>query len=281
MARYSGVARLRRPSPTGDAGPQGPAAVGPTADSPRAGTAPSGSPGFSTGRNWFSEHTEWVKLKSLGFRAQPGGAHLARTMMLAELGLVLQADPHPGSDDVGSLILSQNILRKRTGAGRRLSLRHLRELYGVGGIPLPISRAMMTLWVRAGEGRPVLAVLAALAREVLLRESAEIVLAAPLGAPMRAFELAAFFEQPLSRPLHAQNAAFAVAKLRVFMDAIRASQGEGSQRAVAAVDFAGGCGVRCFTRFPGRVWRPGATRLPLARCLGSVRRGGADPAEES
>ena len=50
--------------------------------------------------------------------------------MLAELGLVLQAGPHPGSDDVGSLILSQNILRKRTGTGRRLSLRHLRELYG-------------------------------------------------------------------------------------------------------------------------------------------------------
>jgi hypothetical protein len=116
-------------------------------------------------------------------------------MMLAELGLVLQADPHPGSDDVGSLVLSQNILQKRTGAGRRLSLRHLQELYGLGGIPPPISRAMMALWVRAGEGRPVLAVLAALAREVLLRESAEIVLAAPLGAPMRASELAAFFER--------------------------------------------------------------------------------------
>jgi hypothetical protein len=105
-------------------------------------------------------------------------------MMLSELGLVLQADPHPGSDDVSSLVLSQNILQKRTGAGRRLSLRHLHELYGLGGIPPPISRAMMALWVRTDEGRPVLAVLAALAREVLLRDSAEIVLAEPPGAPI-------------------------------------------------------------------------------------------------
>ena len=109
--------------------------------------------------------------------------------MLAELGLVLQAGPHLSSDDVGSLVLSQNILQKRTGAGRRLSLRHLHELYGLGGIPPPISRAMTALWVRAGEGRPVLAVLAALACEVLLRDSAEIVLAAPPGVPMSASEL--------------------------------------------------------------------------------------------
>lgn len=51
----------------------------------------------------------------------------------------------------------------------------------------------MALWARAGAGQPVLAILAALAREVLLRDSAEIILAAPLGSPVRTPELAALF----------------------------------------------------------------------------------------
>lgn len=194
MTRYGGAARVRRTNPSREAFPQGPATVGQPADSPSAVPAPGASTGFSTDRRWFSEQTSWVKLQSLGFRAQPGGAHLARTIMLAELGRVLQADPHPGPDHAGSLILSQNILQKRTGSGRRLSLRHLHELYGLGGIPPPISRAMMALWVRAGDGQPMLAILAALAREVLLRDSAAIILAAPIGAAVRAPELATYFE---------------------------------------------------------------------------------------
>ncbi|MGH7089280.1 MAG: hypothetical protein ACREFQ_10295 [Stellaceae bacterium] len=168
--------------------------AGSAVDSPRAIPSPSNSAGSLTDRNWFSEHAAWAELKSLGFRAQPGGAHLARTMMLVELGLVLNTNPYPGRDDVGSLVLLQNILQKRTGSGRRLSLRHLRELYGFGETPPPILRAMMALWVRAGEGQPVLAILAALAREVLLRDSAEIILAVSLGAPVRTPELAALFE---------------------------------------------------------------------------------------
>ncbi len=41
----------------------------------------------------------------------------------------------------------------------------------------------------------MLALLAALARELLLRDSAEIILSAPLGTPVRASELAALFER--------------------------------------------------------------------------------------
>lgn len=115
--------------------------------------------------------------------------------MLTELGHVLNTDLYPGRDDVGSLVLLQNILQKRTGSGRRLSLRHLRELYGIGETPPLILRVMMALWARAGEGQPVLAILAALAREMLLRDSAEIILAAPVGALVHTPELAALFER--------------------------------------------------------------------------------------
>jgi hypothetical protein len=143
---------------------------------------------------WFAAHSEPAQLLSLGFRLELGGTHLARTMMLAELGRVLTAAPHQISEEVNSLVLDQNILQKRTGSGRRLSLRHLRELYGLGG-PAPITRALVALWPRAGDGQPMIALLAALAHEVLLRDTAAMILPAPPGAPVRAIDLAGFFDR--------------------------------------------------------------------------------------
>jgi hypothetical protein len=118
-------------------------------------------------------------------------------MMLAELRHVLETEAHPTNDRLRSLVLDQNVLQKRTGSARRLSLRHLRELYGLGEPP-PILRAMVNLWPRAGGGQPMLALLAALARESLLRDSAEIVLAAPTGAQVRAADLAQSFAERYS-----------------------------------------------------------------------------------
>jgi hypothetical protein len=103
----------------------------------------------------------------------------------------------PPPERLRSLVLDQNVLQKRTGSARRLSLRHLKELYGLGAPP-PMLRAMIALWPRAGEGQPILALLAALAREVLLRESAEVVFAAPLASRVRAADIAGFLEDRLS-----------------------------------------------------------------------------------
>ena len=114
--------------------------------------------------------------------------------MLVELRHVLGAEAEPTPERLRSLVLDENVLQKRTGSARRLSLRHLRELYGLGAPP-PIFRAMVGLWPKAGEGRPMLALLAALAREALLRESAKVVLAAPAGAPVRAKDIASSFEE--------------------------------------------------------------------------------------
>jgi hypothetical protein len=147
--------------------------------------------------DWFAEHSEWTQLLPLGFRLQTGGTHLSRTMMLAELRHVLDVEVQPTSERVRSLVLDYNVLQKRTGSARRLSLRHLRELYGLGAPP-PILRAMIRLWPRAGEGQPMLAVLGALAREALLRESAEIVLPAPAGVRVRAADFASLFEKRYS-----------------------------------------------------------------------------------
>jgi hypothetical protein len=91
-------------------------------------------------------------------------------MMLAELRHVLETDAQPSRERLNLLVLDDNIPGKKTGSSRRLSLRHLRELYGLGAPP-PILRAMIGLWPTAGEGQPMLALLVALAREALLRDS--------------------------------------------------------------------------------------------------------------
>jgi hypothetical protein len=145
-------------------------------------------------RSWFAASVELAELQSLGFRLAPGGAHLARTLMLADLGRLLTPTSDLSRDGLNTLVLDQNVLHKRTGSGRRLSLRHLRELYALG-VAAPISRAMVALWAKAGDAQPVLALLAALAREPLLRDSAQSILSEPLGSVVGAADLADFFER--------------------------------------------------------------------------------------
>ena len=58
-----------------------------------------------------------------------GGAHISRTMMLAELSAVLANVPQGSSAaDYREAILERNVLSKTTDSTRRESLRRLREL---------------------------------------------------------------------------------------------------------------------------------------------------------
>ena len=71
-------------------------------------------------------------LEKFGLKFSNGGAHISRTMMLAELASVLVAVP-VGSivSDYRDAILVRNILAKATDSTRRESLRRLRELYAL------------------------------------------------------------------------------------------------------------------------------------------------------
>lgn len=60
------------------------------------------------------------------------GAHISRTMMLAELGAVLANVPQgSGAADYREAILQRNVLGKTTDSTRQKSLRHLREPYAL------------------------------------------------------------------------------------------------------------------------------------------------------
>lgn len=71
-------------------------------------------------------------LEAFGFKFSAGGAHISRTMMLAELTSVLAAVPVGANAlDYRAAILQRNVLGKNTDSTRKESLRRLRELYAL------------------------------------------------------------------------------------------------------------------------------------------------------
>ncbi len=111
-----------------------------------------------------------------GLRFGNRGTHTSRTIMLAELAELLAVVPEEANEDTYiQAIVKENVLGKRTAANRRLSRQRLRELYGLSP-HLPLFRALRHLWRRDAQGRPLLALLCALARDPLLRLTAPVVM---------------------------------------------------------------------------------------------------------
>lgn len=113
-----------------------------------------------------------IKAEEIGFRFGDKGTHTSRTMMLAELGAVLDVTGETAErDDYTSAIIDGNCLSKATAATRRLSSQRLSELYGLDS-KLPLFRVLRRLWNIDHENHPRLALLAAIARDPLLAASA-------------------------------------------------------------------------------------------------------------
>jgi len=124
------------------------------------------------------------RLTAAGYRSGDKGTHTSRTIMLAELTELLGAvSPGAERDAYAKAIVGENVLGKQTIATRRLTYQRLRELYGLDA-RLPLFRVLRRLWTADEVGRPLLAILCALARDPLLRATAPTVLALPLGTEL-------------------------------------------------------------------------------------------------
>ena len=120
-----------------------------------------------------------------GFRFGDVGTHTSRTLMLAELSDALAAIPPAAArDDYVRAIVEDNVLGKDTAASRRQTLQRLTELYALDRAT-PLFRVLRRLWAIDEGGRPRLALLAALARDPLLRATADSVLSLPPGAEVQ------------------------------------------------------------------------------------------------
>jgi hypothetical protein len=119
--------------------------------------------------------------KLLGFRAGASSVHTSRTMMLAELSLMLE---RIGADacttTYWSAIVEDNVLGKPTQTTRQRTAKRLVELYALDPC-CTVFRLLRHFWSSDPPSRPMLAFLAATARDPLLRHSTPFLYAIPLG----------------------------------------------------------------------------------------------------
>lgn len=124
-----------------------------------------------------------------GYRYGPKGTHTTRTIMLDEFALLLEAVPPTGTaEDYVDAAVERNVTDKKTSATRRNTAQRLRELYSLDP-SIPLFRVLRRLWAIDPVGRPLLAMLCALARDPLLRVSASAVLSLKAGDELSRQEL--------------------------------------------------------------------------------------------
>ena len=108
---------------------------------------------------------------SLGFRKGPTSVHTSRTMMLNELSLVLEkVGPDSTASGYLTAIVHENVLGKPTQTTRQRTAKRLTELYALDP-GCTVFRLLRHFWNADPAGRPMLALLAAAARDPLLRET--------------------------------------------------------------------------------------------------------------
>lgn len=145
-------------------------------------------------------NTDTSPAAQAGFRFGDKGTHTSRTIMLDELSRVITATfPNAQRKDYAAAIIEENCLGKPTASTRRLTNQRLGELYGLDP-SIPIFRVFRRLWEKDEKGRPLLALLCALARDPLLASTSDAVIQLEPGAeflrePVRAGVRAAVGER--------------------------------------------------------------------------------------
>jgi hypothetical protein len=120
-------------------------------------------------------------VEKAGFRFGEIGTHTSRTIMVKELSELFKHCPQDAArSDYEHAVIEENILGKRTGSTRKLTLQRLSELYGLRQEILLFR--ILRLWWQADEtGHPLLALLESLARDPMLRVTALPILAMKNG----------------------------------------------------------------------------------------------------
>ena len=153
-------------------------------------SGPSGAPARPN-TPWIAPAADLDALKHYGLKVSGGGPHQSKTMMLQEISTLLAANAERKPNDA---IVVENLLGKQSARAREATAYRLHQLYGVGELPPSICLAFFALWRRDPPGRPLLALLCALARDPSLRDGASAVLDAPVGEQVRWPAIALSFE---------------------------------------------------------------------------------------
>lgn len=120
---------------------------------------------------------EMAVLERIGFRFGDKGAHTSRTIMVEELTALLRACPAEATrSDYSVAVVEHNCLGKHTAATRKLTVQRMSEMYALDP-GVPIFRLLRYFWNADERAHGQFALLAAMARDPLLRATAPVVLA--------------------------------------------------------------------------------------------------------
>lgn len=110
-----------------------------------------------------------------GFSAKQTGGHMARSMMLEELGLLFDAVPPAATRlDYQRAIVDENALGKPTAASRDKSYRHMVELYGLDK-STALFRALRQLAAQDPASIPLMGMVVTFCRDPQLRCSFDLI----------------------------------------------------------------------------------------------------------
>jgi hypothetical protein len=111
-------------------------------------------------------------------------------MLLADLSSVLaHCDPTSTLEQYGKAVVESNVAGKESLSSRQRTFRYLRELYALD-LTVPEFRALLRLWRREREGRPIVALLCAASRDAALSATAQAILQRPEGLQVTSSDLA-------------------------------------------------------------------------------------------
>jgi len=144
-----------------------------------------------------------------GFVDQSLGAHLARTIMVEELGYLFRACASTCSmGDYRKAIVEENVLLKKTAGTRVESYRRLRQLYGLSPSVF-VFKTMRELWDATESGQLLLALLCALARDPVLRCTTDLIIETPAGSNLTAKSFEAVIKEKYPGRLNSKTLASA------------------------------------------------------------------------
>ncbi|MCF7971357.1 MAG: hypothetical protein K9L22_09370 [Methylococcaceae bacterium] len=134
-------------------------------------------------------------LVKFGFKFGRNGAHSSRTMMLAELQSLFLVTPITASlEEYQTEIITYNGLNKSTENTRKLTYRHLKDLYSLD-IQFPLFRVFRQLWDIEPAAQAILALQLAYARDPLFRMSSDCILTHKPGELIHREEIEALLKK--------------------------------------------------------------------------------------
>ena len=131
------------------------------------------------------DYMENSTLEKFGFKFNKRSVHTGRTLMLEELTKLIEAAPFASNvNDYNEAIIDQNCLLKRSSSSREITAKFLTELYSLDPT-LCIFRTLLFFWNRDEEGRPLLALLCAICRDRVLKQSFKEIKSLELNAKVQ------------------------------------------------------------------------------------------------